>query len=130
MVKHEQSVGLRLLDENRLFVSFTFYAARFPFEIWIVPKAHISRYETSSETLLSELATITRSTLKRLDRTLHNPPLNLFIHSLPHGLADAADYHWHLEIAPRLATYGGFELGGSTIIDIVSPEKAADFLRK
>lgn len=129
VVHHEVTKKFRLLDANRLFVSFTAYAARFPFEIWILPKTHASRYELSSNAMLVELADILKATLARLNRTLHNPPLNIFLHSLPHGLSDASDYHWHIELAPRLTTYGGFELGGSTIIDIVSPEKAAEFLR-
>ncbi len=130
LLAHERKEKTRLQIESDRFVSFTFYAARFPFELWIVPKKHVSRFEDASAADLADLAEVLSATLHRLDRTLNNPPLNFFIHSLPNLVDGSASYHWHLEIAPRLATYGGFELGGSTVIDIVSPEKAAQFLRK
>jgi UDPglucose--hexose-1-phosphate uridylyltransferase len=77
---------------------------------------------------LAELASIFRQGLTMLDTTLHNPALNFYIHSLPTTSEGADYYHWHLEIAPRVSKYGGFEIGGGTIIDIVSPEQAAGFL--
>jgi len=48
---------------------------------------------------------------------------------LPNSIEASDSYHWHIEIAPRLANYGGFELGSGVIIDVVSPEKAAEYLR-
>lgn len=127
---HERRTKVRLLAETDRFLSFTFYAARFPFEIWILPKTHLSRFDHASLVELADLAQVMRQALARLDDTLHNPPLNIFIHSLPNTSEESDYFHWHMEIAPRLTTYGGFELGGSTVIDIVSPEKAAQFLRK
>jgi hypothetical protein len=35
-----------------------------------------------------------------------------------------------MEIAPRIQGYGGYEMGSGTIIDVVSPEKAAEFLKE
>lgn len=130
LLAHELKFKTRLLVESDRFASFTFYAARFPFEVWILPKRHTSRFEDASTADLADLADVLLATLRRLDQALNNPPVNFFIHSLPNVVDRSAAYHWHLEIAPRLATYGGFEMGGSTIIDIVSPEKAAVFLRE
>lgn len=129
MIEHERDENQRILLENDDFICFTFFAARFPFEIWILPKKHQSVYETTTPTQLESLATIFQQTLAMLNTTLKDPALNFFIHSLPTTSEDADYYHWHLEIAPRVAKYGGFELGGGTIIDVVSPEQAARFLR-
>lgn len=128
LVRHEQLTKTRLQVQTKRFTSFTFYAARFPFELMILPNHHQSRFEDASLVEIENLATVLREILERIERTLNNPPLNIFIHSQPNTSGDADYYHWHVEIAPRLTTYGGFELGGSTIIDIVSPEKAAGFL--
>lgn len=128
IIDHERQEKIRLLGENDDFTMFTFFAARFPFEIWILPKVHQSTLEQINATQLINLAGLLGQALHLLDRTLSDPALNFFIHSLPMTSDNAAYYHWHLEIAPRVANYGGFEMGSGTIIDIVSPEKAAEFL--
>ncbi len=128
MIDHERNEKVRILAENNDFVMFTFFAARFPFEIWVLPKSHQSTFEELSSTGLQSFAEILKTGLGLLNRTLHDPALNFYIHSLPTTSERADYYHWHLEIAPRVANYGGFEMGGGTIIDIVSPEKAAEFL--
>lgn len=130
MIEHEQHEEVRLLAENDHFICFTFYAARFPFEIWILPKQHQSLFEEVKGTQFDSLATIFCQTLSMLNQTLKDPALNFFIHGLPTTSDQADYYHWHIEIAPRVAKYGGFELGGGTIIDVVSPEQAAEFLRQ
>lgn len=128
MIKEEQQEKVRVVGENDDFIAFTFFAARFPFEVWILPKVHQSTYEEAVPSQLENFASLLRQTLGQLDTTLSNPSLNFFIHSLPTTSEQADYYHWHLEIAPRVANYGGFEMGGNMIIDIVSPEQAAQFL--
>ncbi len=128
MIEHEKKAKLRIIGENDNFIMFTFFAARFPFEIWVLPKKHQSMFEEATATELQNFSTLLRQGFARLNTTLQDPGLNFFIHSLPTTSDNADYYHWHLEIAPRVSQYGGFELGGGTIIDIVSPEKAAAFL--
>ncbi|PIZ28701.1 hypothetical protein COY44_02800 [Candidatus Berkelbacteria bacterium CG_4_10_14_0_8_um_filter_39_42] len=65
-----------------------------------------------------------------LNETLNDPPLNFFIHSLPTTSENADYYHWHLEIAPRVTGYGGYEIGSGVIIDITSPEECAKYLKQ
>ncbi len=129
MITHEQNEKVRILTENDSFIMFTFFAARFPFEIWILPKQHQSMFESISKEEIRELAEIFQTGLTMLNSTLKNPSLNFYIHSLPTTSEDADYYHWHLEIAPRVSMYAGFELGSGTVIDVVSPEKAAEYLR-
>lgn len=128
MIEHEQQEKLRVLAENDHAIMFTFFASRFPFEIWILPKQHQSQFETSTKATLEAVAQLLRQGLQLLDKTLQDPDLNFYLHSLPTTLEDAAHYHWHIEIAPRLSIHAGYEYGSGTIIDVVSPEKAAEFL--
>jgi UDPglucose--hexose-1-phosphate uridylyltransferase len=44
--------------------------------------------------------------------------------SLPH------DFHWHVEILPRLTKVAGFEWGTGFYINPTAPEDAARFLRE
>jgi len=131
LAAHEVDQNTRLLFQNDDFVAFTFYAARFPFEIWIMPKRHESHFADIKDEELGNLIKICRQVFNRLDVVLNDPPLNFFVHSSP---CDEAEknldyYHWHLEVAPRLSNYGGFEMGSGVIIDIINPESAADYLR-
>ena len=68
--------------------------------------------------------------LKKLNQTLRHPPVNFFIHTLPNSIEKVQYYHWHIEVIPRVSNYGGYELGSGVVIDVVSPEDAARFLRK
>jgi UDPglucose--hexose-1-phosphate uridylyltransferase len=54
----------------------------------------------------------------------------MVLHSAPVGNSDAAHYHWHLEILPRLTIVAGFEWGTGIIINPTSPESAANYLRE
>lgn len=129
MIKHEQQENVRILAEDENFIMFTFFAARFPFEIWLLPKAHRAAFENATSGEIHSLAETLQKGFKMLDATLKDPDINFFIHSLPTTSDESDYYHWHLEIAPRLSLYAGYELGSGMIIDVVSPEKAAEFLR-
>jgi UDPglucose--hexose-1-phosphate uridylyltransferase len=129
MIDHEKSENLRTIFENDSFIAFVYYAARFPFETWILPKKHQSHFEDIEDNEKDDLIKICRQVFGQLDAVLSNPPLNFFIHSAPLKEGDMPSYHWHMEIAPRLANYGGFEMGSGVIIDIINPESAADYLR-
>lgn len=129
LITHEKKFKIRVLFENKNVIAFTFYAARFPFEVWILPKVHQSRFENEKEGMLKSLADCLVAVFAKLKKALNDPPLNLFIHSIPNTLSETDYYHWHIEIAPRITGYGGFEMGSGTIIDVFSPEQAAKFLR-
>jgi UDPglucose--hexose-1-phosphate uridylyltransferase len=129
MIAHEKREKVRVIAENRGFIAFTLFAARFPFETWIMPKDHKSCYEDITAEDIELLAKICKEVFGKIGSTLNNPALNFFIHSAPVMFEETVYYHWHLEIGPRLALYGGYELGSGVIIDVVSPEKAAMYLR-
>lgn len=128
LIAHEKKEKIRIIFENRDFTTFCFYAAKFPFEIWVLPKDHASKFENIPKADISALSKCLIDIFSKLDKTLNDPPLNFFIHSLPHTMSQADHYHWHLEIAPRIQGYGGYELGSGNIIDVVSPENAAKYL--
>lgn len=130
MVKHELREKVRVVYENKSFVAFTFYASRFPMETWVIGKDHESQFEETSKAKLKDLADAVDEVVVSLNRNVPNIPLNFWIHTLPTTLDESASYHWHLEIVPRVARYGGYELGSDVVIDVMSPEKAAEYLRK
>lgn len=130
LVTHEQAQKVRILAETEDLIAFTFYAARFPFETWVLPKQHLANFATVKPELVKSLAKMMKGVIDQLGKTLQNPSFNFYLHDLPTGVERADYYHWHIEIAPRVSTYGGYELGSGTIIDVMSPEDAAEYLRQ
>ncbi len=132
IVRQELSSRDRLVSENDHYVCITPFAARFPFETWILPKNHDPYFEDSQKFEFEALSRILGETLKRQDKALNNPPYNFLIHSSPvnQNYHDEDYYHWHLEIMPRLTNVAGFERGTGFYINPTPPEEAAKFLRE
>ena len=105
------------------------FAARFPFETWILPKSHCSHFEETTEAERVELAHCLHSLLGKLHSRLCNPPFNLVLHNAPLHAAHLEQFHWHIEILPRLSQPAGFEWGTDLAVNLVPPERAAEFLR-
>lgn len=129
ILTHEQQQKIRVIEETSEFIAFTFYAARFPFEAWILPKKHAAVFEEATEPTIAAVGEILHRVLGRLAKVLQKPSLNFYIHDAPSATENArSHYHWHIEITPRITTQGGYELGSGTIIDVMSPEEAASYL--
>ncbi len=107
--------------ENDSFIAFCPYASRFPFEILIFSKKHLT---SLGECNLTDLASIMKQILLKLKEI--NAPYNYMIHYSP---KKEDNLHFHLEIIPRLSTWAGFEYSG-TIINSMPPEDAAKFYRE
>jgi UDPglucose--hexose-1-phosphate uridylyltransferase len=130
ILRQEISAGVRLVAENDLFAALSPFAPRFPFELWLIPKAHQSAFEESSKPELEQLAVLLKDMLNRLDLVLDRPAYNYVIHTspVPEHLNDY--YHWHLEIMPKLTNLAGFEWGTGFHINPTPPEEAARFLKE
>lgn len=129
IIRQEVEDGRRLVHDNGDFVLIAPYASRFPFETWIVPRAHGTRFEAAGHDQLDKLAEMLALALDRLDRALGDPPYNFIIHSAPYGHDDVPWYRWHVVINPVLTRVAGFEWGTGFYINPTSPEEAAEFLR-
>jgi len=130
MIREEISYGKRIVEETAEFVAFAPFAARFPFETWIVPKQHLSHFENSPKQVMEDFALILKIVLSKLEIALEQAPYNYIIHSSPFDIDYLKEYHWHLEIIPRLTKTAGFEWGTGCYINPVSPENASEFLRE
>ena len=53
-----------------------------------------------------------------------------FIHTSAIEQRDRVDYHWHIEIIPKLMRIAGFEWGSGFYINPTPPELAAKYLRE
>ncbi|RJX19792.1 MAG: galactose-1-phosphate uridylyltransferase [Ammonifex sp.] len=128
--RHESAAGDRVVIEGDEFLSFVPYAARFPFEMWIVPKRHQADFGRINEAEVRDLASVVRDSLRRLAWTVYDPPFNMVLHTCPVNDGTSDEYHWHIEILPRLTIIAGFELGTGYYINPTPPELAAAALRE
>ena len=113
--------GLRKCFENNDFIAFCPYASRFNYEVWVFPKQHIRTLGDVKN--YKSLAEIMKKILAKLKKI--GADYNYYIHYSP----DGENLHMHIEVAPRLATWAGFELGTGEIINSVPPEDADEFYR-
>lgn len=98
------------------------WASRSPFELRIVPREVAGRFE-EDEVGAGALRAALGALRARFGDGLE---LNLWVRSAPR---DADVFHWHIDIAPRLAIKAGFELATGVDINIFPPERAASELR-
>jgi len=128
ILRRELGSGRRVVAENGAFVALEPFAARFPFETWLLPKVHARAFETLSDPDRGALAPILKDVLGRMYRMLDDPSFNYYIHTAP-VREPKGTFHWHLEITPRLTEIAGFERGTGFYINPVVPEDAAAILK-
>ncbi len=137
IIHEEKRFGSRIVYENASHISLCPYASRFPFEIWLMPKRHMSSFQLTTHQELIELADCLGVTMKRLALSLGTPQYNYMLHTEPNKSVPRnpwpdinAHYHWHFEIIPKLTRVAGFEWGTGLYINPTPPEDAAEFLRE
>jgi len=129
IIRQELTGGERVIRETGMFLALASYAARYPFETWIVPKAHAHDFATLKDDQLLELAGLLQSLSRALHSLLPEPAYSLVLHTSPLHRFTEPRYHWHLEIRVRLALVAGFEWGTGFFVNPLAPEEAAQVLR-
>ena len=139
LLKSEIARGDRVIVQNDLCVAVAPYASRFPFEVTVSPTAHAHDFSESSDELLDAFGAIVHDVLLRIKHVLKDPPYNFALHTAPNVEAEPRpadhwqtldrDFHWHLEIMPRLTRVAGLEWGSGIYVNSMPPEDAAAFLR-
>ncbi len=130
IIRQEKESGKRVVLENDRFIAFEPFAPRFPFETWVLPKKHVLHFEDSQKVDYADLAAIMKETLRRINLALSHPPYNFIIHTAPLVHDEYLDFHWHIEIIPKLTKVAGFEWGSGFYINPTPPEDAAQFLKE
>lgn len=137
IISEELRVGERIVFETRDFIAFTLFAPRFPFEFWILPKRHNCAFQEIHQSEMEDLSLMLSTMLKKMRKVLKEPAYNYFIHTAPnrvprrdHWHTLGEDFHWHMEVIPRLFRRSGFEWGSGFYIITTSPEDAAKYYRE
>jgi len=83
-IKQETEVfGERLVAETDYFVALSPFAARFPFEMWILPKRHATDFVYINDDEIADLSRVLKLVLAKLRNALSDPPFNYVLHTAP-----------------------------------------------
>ena len=130
---------IRIVDLLEPFVAFCPFAARVPYETWLVPMRHNCSFEDGLTTWEDQLrfARLLKSVLLRLEAVA--PTYHLVIHSSPNLSAKfqtsgiwrtlTEDYHWHVEILPVIPSKAKSYALKEVYYNSLLPEVAAQTLR-
>jgi UDPglucose--hexose-1-phosphate uridylyltransferase len=121
--------GPRVILENSEYVAFAPWASVNPLEFWIFPERHETTLLEMSKSEVKTFAETLKACLSGLKKLVNDPPYNFGFH-LAIDKDASRHYHWHLEVYPRLAIWAGFEKSTGMYINTVTPEAAAEALRK
>jgi len=130
MVQQELGLGTRVVHDTEHFLAFEPYASKYPFETWLLPKAHQASFPSMTRERVEEFASLLKDSLARITHCLNSPPYNYALHTAPCTDENSEVFHWHLVIMPRLTIAAGFEMGTGIYINVTSPEDAAGYLRE
>jgi UDPglucose--hexose-1-phosphate uridylyltransferase len=129
IVRQEIDETTRLILETDHIIAVSPYAARFPFETWIVPKKHSSHFEEADIGTIQSLGSVMRTVMRKIEKVLERPSYNFMVHSAPIQEPHMNHYHWHIEIIPKLTRVAGFEWGTGFYINPTPPEESTRYLR-
>jgi UDPglucose--hexose-1-phosphate uridylyltransferase len=125
IVNREKKAYSRLIFESNECIAFAPYFSIGPFEVWILPKRHVSFLGDCNDKLLSALGKMLQDVLISYGKVSKNLPLNYMFYQL----FENPGYHLNLRFLPKLSINAGFELNTGTYINTVSPERAASYLK-
>ncbi|MDE3180842.1 MAG: hypothetical protein KGM47_14445 [Acidobacteriota bacterium] len=130
----------RLVASEDQFAAFCPFAARVPYETWVMPVYHHSRFEVdlirAGDNQL-RLARFLKGVLQRLEFV--SPSYHLVLHTSPNTKAKyerasnwrtlESDYHWHIEILPVISAKSKPYSLKEVYYNNLAPETAAAELR-
>lgn len=134
IIKDEKRDKVRVIEENREAIAIAPYASKYPLEISILPKRHIASFRDTPASVVTGVALLLQSVMKRVKKYANDPDLNFYVHDAP---LDQGNYrrrnyqyhHWHVELVPKISTAAGFELSTWIDINTLDPDHAAAILR-
>lgn len=123
-LKKELKSSRRVWEDNRV-GAFTPYASEYHYETWIFPKRHTDNISTLNKSEIRSMAKCLKHILDKVDK------LGLAYNFFMHQVVSRQDQHFYIKVQPRdVNVWAGVELGSGLVINSISPELAAKYLRK
>ncbi|HYK40300.1 MAG TPA: hypothetical protein VEU98_09745 [Candidatus Eremiobacteraceae bacterium] len=139
IVRQEEKNGKRIVDVQGDYYALCPYAARVPYEIWLLHRRHNHQFEQPRPgSNRRQLAALLGRVLRRLDKFAL--AYHLVVHTAPNTRSKKGelagywktlpdDFHWHIEILPIVESKSKSYSIKETYFNAVLPEQAAEYLR-
>ncbi len=136
-IGRERSDEIRVLAENRSFLAFVPFAARYPYEVRIMSRRHAASLLDLTDPERQSLAEIMLRVLRGYDALFgFSMPYIMGIHQAPTDDGGwQAVSHFHIEFTPpyrtatKLKYLAGSEFSGGAFLNDTVPEESAERLR-
>jgi UDPglucose--hexose-1-phosphate uridylyltransferase len=123
----ERDSGHRVLFADERITAICPFWSGTPYEVLLIPQQHGTHLERAEAEDVEAMGVAIRDALRLLRDGIGDVPYNLVVHTAPHQHGEP--FHWHVHLLPRTTSSAGFEQGTGVLINIVTPELAADHLR-
>jgi len=135
--REEKARPSRIVLEDRSFLAFVPFWAKWSYEVSVYPKRHFNGLDAISEDEKIGLAGVMKRVMLKYDRLFgFRLPFIMAVHQRPtHGSEGYQYYHMSIEFYPphrssdNLKYLGGSETGAGAHINVTKPEQAAEELR-
>lgn len=125
----QESPGPRLILATDHFVSFLPFAPVLPFEVRLLPRRQRSSIADVPDVELADLTVHLLRLFQALQNGMNDPDFNLIVHTMPFRKRNTRYLSWYIQLIPRLATMGGFEIASGVLVLSLSPEETAQVMR-
>jgi UDPglucose--hexose-1-phosphate uridylyltransferase len=131
-IREELRVKARVICEDSDAIAVSPYSARFPFEVWILPLRHSPDFRSIQPEEISSVGRVMKRLIGGLKHLPGSEGYIVSVHTAPYRKpkADAwktiaLDYHWHVQIRPRMDLLNGLKESGGFHLNPITPEEAA-----
>jgi UDPglucose--hexose-1-phosphate uridylyltransferase len=135
-IRQEAAAKERVIIHDQHTIAILPYAARFPFEIWLMPLAHSPDFNSCSAAESITMARALKKVIRALKQLENYKGYIVSIHTAPTRRKKLGawqtieqDYHWHLEIKPLLDGLDGIREAVGFHMKPMPSEEAARLLR-
>ncbi len=138
LIVHEQNKKQRIILENKHFIAFIPFFARFVYETYLIAKRNVTHIGELTDEELEFLSEIYSHLLIKFDNLYQMPFPNITIlRNIPTCFKNGEQkFRFHFQFYPpmrsqdKLKYLAGFESGGGNIINPTHAEEAASYLRE
>jgi len=104
------------------------YGSATPYVARVAARDAGPRFDEATDEEVRAVADALQDTVARMQKLLGGLAYNVVIETAPRDLN--TEFHWWVDVIPRLTVAAGFELGTGTWANIVAPDAAAAALRE
>ena len=137
LIARDEYKDALLVEQGTHFKTIVPFAARLPYETWIVPLRHVQSVDRFDLEELLELSLMYQRQVRRYDQLFRrSAPIMTVFQNAPCDTSQAnADWCFHIALQPPLRDsdtlkyFAGYEASSNNVVNPIQPENAAAALR-